>query len=177
MTVKAPHEHLTDCSASSFSSRLRQPFLAALLLIENCQMVQEVLQATNLPPVTQVPVGAANGDSKWDMMGANPLCFMNTKVRAHWRLKEAENEMKVWKDLDILKPSGMHHRPKSSAPTKTGLYKKMAAARSHQTNFHILEIKAVQATQAAIPYLAIHPATVMKNTLVLEILWILSCLD
>lgn len=31
--------------------------------------ITEVLQATSLPPVTQVPVGAANGDSKWDMMG------------------------------------------------------------------------------------------------------------
>lgn len=36
------------------------------------------------------------------LKGANPLCFMNTKVQAHWRLKEAENEMKIWKELDIL---------------------------------------------------------------------------
>lgn len=31
--------------------------------------ITEVLQATNPPPVIQDPVGAASGDSKWDMMG------------------------------------------------------------------------------------------------------------
>lgn len=35
------------------------------------------------------------------------------------------------------KPSGMHHRPKSWAPTKTGLYRKKAVARSRQTSFHM----------------------------------------
>lgn len=37
--------------------------------------ITEVLQATSLPPVTQVPVGAANGDSKWDMMGIDFILF------------------------------------------------------------------------------------------------------
>lgn len=35
------------------------------------------------------------------------------------------------------KPSGMHHRRKSWAPSKTGLCRKKAVARNHQTNFHM----------------------------------------
>lgn len=77
-------------------------------------MVQEVLQATSPHLVTQDLAGAATGDSKWDMTDASPLYSMNiTKVQAHWSVKEAENERKLWKELDILKPSGMHHQPKS----------------------------------------------------------------
>lgn len=37
------------------------------------------------------------------LKGASPLCSMNTtKVQAHWSVKEAENERKLWKELDIL---------------------------------------------------------------------------
>lgn len=37
--------------------------------------ITEVLRATSLPPVTQDPAGAANGDSKWDMMGIGEFFF------------------------------------------------------------------------------------------------------
>lgn len=37
--------------------------------------VTEVLRATSPPPVTQDPVGAANGDSKWDMTGIGDLFY------------------------------------------------------------------------------------------------------
>lgn len=37
--------------------------------------ITEVLQATSPHPVTQDPVGAASGDSKWDMMGIDDFFF------------------------------------------------------------------------------------------------------
>lgn len=57
------------------SSNLKpHKYLSALLM--TLVNIAEVLQATSPPPVTQDPVGAANGDNKWDMMGIGDFLFL-----------------------------------------------------------------------------------------------------
>lgn len=57
------------------SSNLKpHKYLSALLM--TLVNITEVLRATSPPPVTQDPVGAASGDSKWDMMGIGDFLFL-----------------------------------------------------------------------------------------------------
>lgn len=64
--------YLKKKTKNSSSLKLYEYFSTLLMTLVN---ITEVLQATSLPPVTQVPVVAANGDSKWDMMGIDFILF------------------------------------------------------------------------------------------------------